>query len=600
MVSGRCRVLSLFVFVAGGLGVACKDTVGPVATRINLNRSAITLDAIGATDQITATVFDQNDDTLAVTVTWTSNTGTVASVDADGVVTAVGNGTAQITASAGNASRSVTVTVAQVASQLVQIGGDGQTGTVGTILPAPLEVQANDRLGNPVSDAVVDFDVTQGNGTVVSPVTTDGAGRGSTLWTLGTTAGVAHQVVASVPNSGATVDFRATATADEPSAIAKVSGDGQSRFANATLRDSIVAAVVDQFGNRLAGHDVTFTVTSGGGAVSPVLVTSGSDGRAAAEWTLGPDLGTQTVEATSGAFPAAVFTAEAVQSEFNIVIRYFGESTPTASQQAAFDAAAERWREMIVGDLEDVTLNVGAGSCEISDLPAFSETIDDLLIFAKVDSIDGAGNIVGQAGPCDIRDSGADVNLPTYGVMIFDEADLANIEANNLLDEVIIHEMGHVIGFGSLWDVFGFLKDPSDPNRGGTEGADTHFDGPQAIAAFDSIGGSGYTGAKVPVENDDSQFGTGSLDTHWRESVFSNELMTPRIDLGSNPISAVTVASLADMTYEVAIGGADSFSLSLAAVLAGPGSSWSIVLENDVLPLPASARRAARAGASRR
>ena len=72
------------------------------------------LTALGATVQLTAEVRDQNASVMAgVTITWTSSAVGVATVDAAGLVTAAGNGTATITASAGSASGSAVVTVVQ-------------------------------------------------------------------------------------------------------------------------------------------------------------------------------------------------------------------------------------------------------------------------------------------------------------------------------------------------------------------------------------------------------------------------------------------------------------------------------------------------------
>ena len=51
-------------------------------------------------------------------VTWTSSDASVAVVDASGLVTAAGNGTATITASAGAASGTAVVTVTQAASSV--------------------------------------------------------------------------------------------------------------------------------------------------------------------------------------------------------------------------------------------------------------------------------------------------------------------------------------------------------------------------------------------------------------------------------------------------------------------------------------------------
>src|SRR5206468_4913919 len=95
---------------------------------------------------------------------------------------------------------------------------------------------------------------------------------------------------------------------------------------------------------------------------------------------------------------------------------------------------------------------------------SLNETIDDLVIFAVLDSIDGPGKILGQAGPCFIRLPGY---LPLIGVMRFDTADVANLESAGQFDEVILHEMGHVLGFGTIWGPLGLLADPA--SAGGTD-----------------------------------------------------------------------------------------------------------------------------------
>ena len=70
--------------------------------------------ALGATVQLSAEVRDQNGQVMdGVTVTWASSAAGVATVDVAGLVTAAGNGTAMITATAGAVSGSAAVTVAQ-------------------------------------------------------------------------------------------------------------------------------------------------------------------------------------------------------------------------------------------------------------------------------------------------------------------------------------------------------------------------------------------------------------------------------------------------------------------------------------------------------
>ena len=133
--------------------------------------------------------------------------------------------------------------------------------------------------------------------------------------------------------------------------------------------------------------------------------------------------------------------------------------------------------------------------------------------------------------------------LPALGSMRFDTDDLSSLEAQGLLDEVIKHEMGHVLGIGTLWGA-GQLGLTVDPTSVGGPLMDTYFQGAAAIEAFDRIGGTTYNlGAKVPLENDFVTFPSlGSLNTHWREGVFTNELMTPSINNGANPVSIVSIA----------------------------------------------------------
>ena len=86
----------------------------PVATSITVAPSSHTLASVGATIQLTATVRDQNNNPMTgQTVNWTSANTAVATVSGTGMVTAVANGTSQITARSGNASGTASITVAE-------------------------------------------------------------------------------------------------------------------------------------------------------------------------------------------------------------------------------------------------------------------------------------------------------------------------------------------------------------------------------------------------------------------------------------------------------------------------------------------------------
>ena len=89
----------------------CTVTVKPdsvPAESVTLNKTALTLE-IGDTATLTATV--EPADATDKTVTWESSDETVATVDENGVVTAVGRGEATVTVKAGEASATCTVEV---------------------------------------------------------------------------------------------------------------------------------------------------------------------------------------------------------------------------------------------------------------------------------------------------------------------------------------------------------------------------------------------------------------------------------------------------------------------------------------------------------
>ena len=127
-----------------------------------------------------------------------------------------------------------------------------------------------------------------------------------------------------------------------------------------------------------------------------------------------------------------------------------------------------------------------------------------------------------------------------------------------------------MIGIGSLWTQAPSLLVGSV--AGG--GTDPYFTGANAIAQFNANGGAGYVGNRVPVAN---VGGPGSLDSHWRESVMGKELMTPVVSLVANPLSAITVGSLADLGYIVSYVNADPYSVNGANIRPGGGGEIQLV-----------------------
>ena len=211
-------------------------------------------------------------------------------------------------------------------------------------------------------------------------------------------------------------------------------------------------------------------------------------------------------------------------------------------QKGVLQYVARRWMAVIAEDLPDYEFTQGfSGTCgdQSYEIRA-GERIDDLRIY--VGTLEG-GRAVGYGGPSLSRQ---ETWLPVLGCMAFNLSD-ANLLVTGL------HEIGHVLGFGTIWNELGFLQDPD---------GDAHFNGPLAIAAFDEAGGSGYRGAKVPVHRGDL--------AHWRLGSFPDELMRPG---GGSSLSAITVQSMADLGYGVDVSQADPYTLPHAVSTQAVGTA---------------------------
>jgi hypothetical protein len=367
---------------------------------------------------------------------------------------------------------------------------------------------------------------------------------------------------------------------ESTASLAVHEGNGQTAVAGAAVSTAPAVRVRDGGGVPVSGVVVRFQAASASGTVTGETQTTGADGVArVGSWRLGTagvNTLTATVEgAVLGGEPAEFIATTATASGYDITLRYQGEYT--SAQLLAFAQAELRWESLVTGDLVDVNETLPANECGAN--PETPGPFDDLTIFVTIEPIDDVNGVLGQAGPCFVRDPG---DLTVIGRMRFDIADVDDLQAEGSLQAVILHEMGHVIGFGTLWDdPFNLLQDPSEPDPLPPL-ADTHFTGAAAIAAFNAAGGTTYTGAKVPVMNIGS---AGTVNSHWRDEVFDPEIMTGFLSPGSNPLSAVSVRSLQDLGYTVNAAGADPFTLDLPTVRTA-GRQRGRPLVNDIIDDP--------------
>ena len=124
----------------------------PRPTTVTVSPATAELTALGATVQLTAEVRDQRGQAMpGATVAWRSSNATVATVDAAGLVTAAGNGTTEITATAGSASGSAAITVAQ---QVTRVAISPAVHTLVETDTLRLAAEAVDANGHAVAEAV--------------------------------------------------------------------------------------------------------------------------------------------------------------------------------------------------------------------------------------------------------------------------------------------------------------------------------------------------------------------------------------------------------------------------------------------------------------
>ena len=227
-------------------------------------------------------------------------------------------------------------------------------------------------------------------------------------------------------------------------------------------------------------------------------------------------------------------------SPFDIELVFLDDFTER--EQETWHQVAHRWEAAIQMDFSDYKFssrrNLQCGDHSIS-IPA-GEQIDDLRIYITgFDGIDSYGRNVGGYGfPQMSRRSSSMPIIGCVGIDLQYQADFHNIW------KIGLHEIGHVLGIGTTWA--SMLRSLN---------GDTHFAGPQAIAAFDQAGGSDYQGAKVPVErHSDPSFDK----VHWRGSVVSAELMSSSFYF---LLSAITLGALSDLGYTVDFSMADPYEL---------------------------------------
>ena len=453
------------------------------------------------------------------TVTWSSSDTTLAAVDANGAVTARAVGRVQLTAECrgtqGDTARAVAALVVRPAlaariaftyapDTIMVRMSDSVRAVLYDSAGAPSSVSARVQLAYPLGppEAVVDGRV--------SPKS------------LG-----AAELVAS--GDGLEVRRR-LAVVRQPLARADVYPTAATLVAGTRAALPTVARELD--GVAAPGVAVSYAVDDP--AVADVSASGTVTARAP---------GRTRVRVRADTATAVVPIEVVAGSEFGIDVRLRSTPAPLAELLTpALRDAATAWAGTVLGDLPDLHVSLPADACD-DGTPADEVDVDDVVVFARTDSVDGRGGVLAYAGPCVLRADGT----AAVGVVVVDSADVARAQTNGILGAVLRHELGHVLGIGTLW---------SRPGLGFVvrSGGAFRYVGPRGSAV-----GRGWLGVRadrpgVPLGE---AFGAGS--GHWDEAEFGAELMTPVADLGANPLSLLTIEALGDLGYRVTAAAAEPY-----------------------------------------
>ena len=283
----RTIIFGLTALFVAAWAYACGDgTVEPPPpdpprpTTVTVSPATARLVSLGATVQLSAEVRDQKGNAMTGTaVTWTSSDAAVATVDASGLATAAGEGTAVVTASAGSVSGTAAVTVEQVPAEVVLEPASHAFVALGDTIR--LSAEALDANGNVVAGAEVAW---SSGDTLVATV--DGTG-------LATAVGEGEaQVTAMSGPASASASVRVTQLIG--SVTVSPATDTLVAFGD-TLR--LVPEAFDANGHPVEGG--SFTWASSDGSVARVdgsgLVTAVAEGMAYITATAGEASGTAEI-----------------------------------------------------------------------------------------------------------------------------------------------------------------------------------------------------------------------------------------------------------------------------------------------------------------
>lgn len=512
-------VLSVALTSCGG-----GSDVTPPASTTTVSRTEVLLpaDTLLVGDSVTATVRALNSAGAPVsptTVIWSTADTSVVSVSSGGVLRARNVGTVRLDVAAAGVVGTRTVRVVPRSLRVRLLAPDSASIIDDVQLVSEVETTTGVRLPE-VAPRFFASDTT------VVGVTTIAVGR-------------------------AQLALRAAGSTD---LLAVIGRDTTHRRLTVRLEDVQSLSVAIQPRVVAIGDSVPFTLTVRRGSAGRSVLTAGSTLAVEPAGTMvirnghlvAIGAGRVVVRATYGVLLASDTLTAQGPSAFPLeIVDGDGQNPLPLRLLLSMERVAAKWRRAIRSAPEGAPVALAIGECR--NKVVVNQFITGVRVLIRLDTL--RFSIAGAGGPCVVRANG----LPLLGTITLNKFRVPEL-SDQKLDDLLQHEVGHVLGLGTVW---------GNDSRAGlvlgdTGSKDPIFVGPAALAAFDRIGGSAqFGGRRVPLEL--------RVLGHWRGDAFGGELMAPALMSNAQPASAVTVAALRDIGWDVETEAYDDYALPEAS-----------------------------------
>ena len=283
----------------------------------------------------------------------------------------------------------VTFSTTAVAARLVLVTQPAAAGVSGQVLDPQPVLQLQDPTGNPLAraDVSVAVQIATGEGSLQGTTTRSSDASGVVTFTDLAIVGApgARTLIFAASGYAPAASTPVSLGVGAPATVTVATGNGQTAAVGTEITPAPAVLVQDAGGTPVAGVEVRFAVTAGGGTVTGALATTGADGIAAVEsWALGAATGANglraTVQADGVTGNPVAFSATAVPG-------------PPSASRSTVSAAPTRIPASSgsIGSAISVTVRDGRGN----PVSGVSVTL----------SASGAGVALAQPGPTDAAGS---------------------------------------------------------------------------------------------------------------------------------------------------------------------------------------------------